>query len=205
MKGGIKKEYRLLRDKPILYWSLMPFIQTDLFDSLVVTVPAGDCSIVRELLSAYIDVSSIIFVDGGKTRQESVYFALLSLEKVAPEFILIHDGARPWITQEIILHVLEGTQKAGACIPVIEASDALKEINGHNMIHRHLERGTTVCAQTPQGFVFSDIFTAHKAARKEDKLFIDDSEIYARFIGPVLAVPGSFENRKITYEQDLIK
>jgi 2-C-methyl-D-erythritol 4-phosphate cytidylyltransferase len=205
MKGGIKKEYRILADKPILCWSILPFIQLALFDSIIIAVPPGQINQVQALLTDFIDLSKVQFVEGGKTRQESVYFALLALEQKKPAYVLIHDGARPWVTKEIILDVLAGTKKQGACIPVIKARDAMKELDQAQLIRRHLDRETTVCAQTPQGFSFSQILAAHKKAAPLAKLFIDDSEVYAQFIGPVLTVAGSTENRKITYEYDLYK
>ena len=205
MKGGVKKEYRTLADKPILSWSILPFIQLALFDSIIVTVPSGQSNQVYGLLADFIDMQKVILVEGGKTRQESVYFALLALEEQAPAYVFIHDGARPWVTEEIILNVIAGTKKQGACIPVIKARDAMKELDNEQLIRRHLDRETTVCAQTPQGFSFPQILSAHKKACQTDKLLIDDSEIYAQFVGPVLTVAGSTENRKITYEYDLLK
>jgi 2-C-methyl-D-erythritol 4-phosphate cytidylyltransferase len=203
MEGGKKKEYRNIGDKPVLALSILPFIQLKNFTYISVTLPPAHELDVKELLKPYLNIQRIKFITGGKTRQESVYLGLKDLGKQKVEFVLIHDGARPWIDKDTIGRVLEGCMRAGACIPVISAQDALKKVGRDGFILKHLKRETNLCAQTPQGFYFSDILKAHKLGRKENRTFIDDAEAYAAYIGPVYTVTGNIKNRKITFKHDM--
>ncbi|MBN2533695.1 MAG: 2-C-methyl-D-erythritol 4-phosphate cytidylyltransferase [Spirochaetales bacterium] len=203
MQGGTKKEYRILGQKPVLVHSIFPFILSGLFYKVVVTLPENDIVYITATLSRYMDTTRVCCIGGGVTRQESVYFALKEFEQSAPEYILIHDGARPWIQANLINRVLEATFKFGACIPVVEIPDALKEIDEKGFINKSLCRDTIKGAQTPQGFLFSRIYQAHLAAREQKREALDDAEVYSLLFHPVATVQGDVENRKITYTHDL--
>jgi 2-C-methyl-D-erythritol 4-phosphate cytidylyltransferase len=198
-----KKEYQILLGKPVLAHSALPFLLSELFSHIVVTVPPSHIPEVEALLEPHLNLSAITFVEGGDTRQQSVYLGLLELEKVTPEYVLIHDGARPWIDDKTIRRVLEGARKKGACLPVVKTCEAIKEVGEDGFIERHLGRASTVRAQTPQGFLFSHILKAHRRAQEVNRVFIDDGEVYAEFVGPVFTVVGNASNRKITYPYDL--
>ena len=199
-----KKEYLKLLDKPILAHSTLPFLECKLFTHIVITVQPSHIPEVEVLLEPYMSLSTITFVEGSQTRQSSVYLGLLELEKVNPDCVLIHDGARPWIDLPTITRVLEKARREGACLPVIGTSEAIKEVDVDGFISKHLNRGCTVRAQTPQGFLFSRILEAHRRAQDLDRVFIDDGEVYAAFFGRVSTVAGNEANVKITYPQDLI-
>ena len=200
--GGIKKEYRFLGGKPILAMAVLPFLDFSL-DPIVLTVPPQEETKVRKLLVDFLDISRLLFVEGGMKRQDSVCNALEALENRNPDYVLIHDGARPWVDSGIIRRVLEGVEKYGACIPVISAQDAMKEVGKNAVVERHIPRGGVYCAQTPQGFPFTALLNAHREAKVRDAGFSDDGEVFAEFIGPVHTVPGDPTNRKITYPHDM--
>ena len=183
----------------------MPFLQSGLFKHIVITMSHELIDDTIILLGRYMAMDSVNIIRGGETRQESVLNGLSFLEKVNPDYVLIHDGARPWITAGLIRAVLDKTAENNACIPAIKAQDAMKIIKGNKLIDRHLEREITYCAQTPQGFRFEDILNAHRTAVSDGITFIDDSEIYSKYIGSVYIVEGDAENRKITYKYDLEK
>lgn len=148
-------------------------------------------------------VQEIIWVAGGATRQQSVYFALEALAELTPGIVLIHDGARPWISPSLINAVLEGTRKFGACIPVVALTDAPKRMSPDNSVAEHIDKAALANAQTPQGFRFAEILKAHNVARASGKDYSDDAEAYHAAIGPVFTVAGDPRNRKITYCWDL--
>ena len=198
-----KKEYLKPLDKPILAHSTLPFLESKLFTHIVITVQPSHIPEVVHLLEPYMSLSTVTFVEGSQTRQGSVYLGLLELEKVNPDCVLIHDGARPWIDLPTITRVLEGARQEGACLPVIETSEAIKEVDDDGFISKHLNRDCTVRAQAPQGFLFSRILEAHRRAQDSDRVFIDDGEVYAAFFGRVSTVAGNETNVKITYPQDL--
>lgn len=188
--------------------TLMPFLQTGFFTQIVITIPEGHRERVRSLLEEYLPselqryLDKIKLTEGGASRQESVKNGLLAFEQ-SPKFVLIHDGARPWIDSILIRRVLTQTEEHDACIPVIPSTDAMKQISPDRVITNHLERASTVSAQTPQGFRYDQIISAHQKAAEDDKEYIDDSEIYSHYVGPVYTVEGDLENRKITYLTDL--
>jgi 2-C-methyl-D-erythritol 4-phosphate cytidylyltransferase/2-C-methyl-D-erythritol 4-phosphate cytidylyltransferase/2-C-methyl-D-erythritol 2,4-cyclodiphosphate synthase len=201
--SGIKKEFRLIDNKPVLVHAVLPFLETGLFNYLIITMSPAQIEKTRKILDSYMKPDKITVIPGGETRQKSVLKGLESLINRKPEYVLIHDGARPWISAEIIKSVFEKTVQKRACVPVIKARDAVKSIKNSEVIENHLDREKIYCAQTPQGFIYSEILEAHKRALSENLSFIDDSEIYSRYIGPVYIVEGDVRNSKITYKYDL--
>ncbi|HDQ13342.1 MAG TPA: 2-C-methyl-D-erythritol 4-phosphate cytidylyltransferase [Sediminispirochaeta sp.] len=212
MGGGEKKEYRLLGEKPVLLRSLEPFLRMGRFDRIVITIPRGDADRASRLLQDFIPadvrryLEKIELAEGGSSRQESVRLGLERLESslsgAAETCVLIHDAARPWISQVLIRRVMEDLVEHGACIPTIPAADAMKQVDPSGFISGHLHRNSTVRAQTPQGFVLEGILRAHRRAARDHKVYIDDSEIFHNYIGPVHTVDGDRENTKITFPED---
>jgi len=198
-----KKEYVHLRGRPVLSWSVQPFLDAKPPFEIVITLPREDIPKVKELLQPLLDIHRIRFVSGGSSRQESVRLGLEALRERPPEIVLIHDGARPWVDGALIRRVIGGTRRWGACIPVLEASEAPKRIGPSGLILEDLPRQQCKLAQTPQGFIYQRILIAHQQARKDSRLFIDDAEVYAAFWSAVFTVPGERENRKITFKEDL--
>jgi 2-C-methyl-D-erythritol 4-phosphate cytidylyltransferase len=204
--GGTKKEFRFLHGVPVLALAVRPFLAGA--SRIVVTLPPGRLPEAAALLSPHLDLTAIALVEGGATRQESVRRGLLALADDPPDLVLIHDGARPWLSPDLLARVLAATERHDACVPVLEASEAVKEIDPAGgeagaFVRRHLPRHAIALAQTPQGFAYRGILAAHARARAEGLSFVDDAEVYARFAGPVAWVPGDGANRKITFVEDL--
>ena len=145
------------------------------------------------------------YVQGGYTRQKSILNALEHIQKakVQPDYVLIHDGARPFITSTIIHYVLQAAMEFEAAAPGIKPVDTIKEINENGFIVKHLERRLLTAIQTPQGFVFSKLCDAHKKAASDGHDYTDDSEIWGKYVGDVKLVTGDPKNIKITYPGDL--
>lgn len=206
MGEGEKKEYRSLNGRPVLIQTLLPFLQTGLFSQVIITIPSGHKERVESLLKQLPQeqhhwIEKIILIVGGASRQASVYAGLKACSS-NPRYVLIHDGARPWTSAMLIRRVLYDTEEHGASIPTVPSTDAMKQINPNGFIELHLPRRATVCAQTPQGFAYSSILSAHQQAEGERDDFIDDSELYAHYIGEVHTVEGEKENLKLTYPGD---
>ena len=203
MGSGEKKEYRNLEGKPVIVRAVLSFIECGLFNKIVIIVPQSHIKRAGRLIGSFYNPKQFIIIEGGSTRQESVFLGLKALEKKPPEYVLIHDGARPWIDKETIRRVLEGSREYNAWLPVIASRDALKTVSSRGFISKHLSRDKVFCAQTPQGFLYNEILKAHKLAGADNKTFIDDGFIYGEYIGKVYTVPGDIKNKKITYLQDL--
>jgi 2-C-methyl-D-erythritol 4-phosphate cytidylyltransferase len=218
---GVKKEYRLVGDKTdmegkpltVLGKTALAFAACSRVETVVITVPRdanlGEIA-ARDSLPARLLRSRarprFLFVPGGPTRRSSVHHALSLLKNNHPRYVLIHDGARPWVEPALIDRVIDAMLKHGAAIPLLPLTDTPKEIDENGFVKRHLRRVQVGNAQTPQGFNFIDILRAHeKAAEKEKtgRVYTDDAEVWGEFVGDVFVVPGSPQNKKITFPEDL--
>lgn len=206
-----KKEYRDLSGKPVLFRSLVSFLGFEEIFSVVITVPPGDERYVQRLLeeadadTGYLRNKQIELTAGGDSRQESILLGLERIREIAPDTktVLIHDGARPWVSSDTIERVLEQTEERGASIPLEASTSAMKLVGSDGSIEKHLPRAQTFAAQTPQGFTFDEILRAHHSIVGDGRSYIDDAEVYQAVIGKVYTVEGNPENRKITYRSDL--
>ena len=223
--GGIKKEYYKPENSPesptVLGLAVSAFCAVPSVEIIVIAVPQNGETAARSALAGeYLEnvKPKIIFVQGGKTRQASVYNALCRLMECQgrdTSYVLIHDGARPWVSPQLIENIIKEVKTKGAVIPLLALTETPKECNAPAaanqddvsslvFISRHLKRANTGIAQTPQAFKFPEIYYAHKkAAGIKSEVFTDDAEIWGRFCGKVAVIPGEPGNRKITYKEDL--
>lgn len=145
-------------------------------------------------------------VAGGETRQQSVLAGLEALASDAPDLVLIHDAARPFVDQEIIDRVLASLEAGAAgAIAGIALADTLKQVDESGRIRTTVPRNGLWCAQTPQGFVYGAILDAHRraaAAHRTD--FTDDAAIAEWANLAVMLVEGSSANRKLTTAEDIM-
>jgi 2-C-methyl-D-erythritol 4-phosphate cytidylyltransferase len=204
MAAGTKKEYLTLKDRPLLAWAVEPFLRCPGLLQLVVVVPEADLELARRLLAASLSLDKIRFTSGGRRRQDSVYLGLLALQKLAPPTVLIHDGARPYLSRELIERVADDTRHFGACIPILPALEASKLVGDSGLVLGDLPRSRVMFAQTPQGFCYATLLAAYRRADgRQEREYYDDAEVFSAFAGPVHTIPGEAENRKITFEEDL--
>jgi len=222
--GGIKKEYQKLEvcaeSLTVLGAVVRAFSSVQSVETIVIAVPEnGEDGARKALPPEYLAAQKpkIVFVNGGETRRASVFNALSLIFDIDTNshYVLIHDGARPWVSISLIEGIIEEIKKHGAVIPLLPLMDTPKECGSPLesvrdakkpavLITRHLKRSNTGIAQTPQGFRFPEIFYAHKkAAEVEGEEFTDDAEIWGRFCGPVAVIPGLPENKKITFPEDV--
>jgi 2-C-methyl-D-erythritol 4-phosphate cytidylyltransferase len=200
MKGKGKKELKVLKGRTILERAVLPFVLSEQFDHIFVTYPEGRK---EEMEKALHRINfPISYIQGGESRQSSVYNALVNLKETQSDLVLIHDGARPNISEDLITRVLNGTINRGNSTPVTPSTSAMKILNTLGDIETHLIRSITVSAQTPQGFSYPEILEAHEKAKNDKNTYVDDSEIWSKYIGPSHTVEGDPENIKITYPED---
>ncbi len=216
--GGQKKEYRRLDDgRTVLEACVSAFLRFPAMDLLVVVVPPGGESSARDVLSSLLSDSRIpiLFAPGGATRRRSVHSGLKVLLPYDPEYVLIHDGARPWLDADLIGRIVEAVTRHDAVIPVLPLVETPKELDADGFISRHLVRSSIGAAQTPQAFRFQGILRAHEIAEAEEsgqaagaahasrREYTDDAELWGAFVGPVATVAGAPSNKKITFPEDL--
>ena len=213
--GGLgKKEYLPLNGGSVLSEAAIVFLKTKLFSVIAVVHPPKGLAAAKKafyknpLTAQLCQDAAIIFVSGGQSRQESVCKALKALEKDAnasPRLVLIHDGARPFLTESLVKKTVAATIKYGAAVPALQPVETQKEMDSDSKISRHLKRSSLAAVQTPQGFLFPEILEFHKrASKKKDAAFTDDTEIWDMYSDKkTRVIPGEENNIKITYPKDL--
>lgn len=212
--SGIKKEYLPYKNGTVLSVCAETFLNafSDIdgieITDFIITCPVGGKEQCREALgNVDCHASSTLamtIVEGSDTRQKSVYKGLLAV-KGQPDIVLIHDGARPFVSREVILNSLEAAIEHGASVPGITPTDTQKEIDSAGFITRHLVRSNLTAVQTPQCFEFAKLLEAHGRASADGREYTDDTEIWGAYCGRVKVVPGDVNNIKITYPADLEK
>ncbi|MBI9098211.1 MAG: 2-C-methyl-D-erythritol 4-phosphate cytidylyltransferase [Spirochaetaceae bacterium] len=197
----INKVFLPLKERTVIETAILPFLSKNQFQKIIITHSPAD----RDQLVSVLKNMPIPFalVEGGETRQKSVYNALKKLIEDNPETVLIHDAARPWISEKLVSSILNTAKNEGSAAPVIPSVNAMKKIDGDGKIVEHLKRDQTVSAQTPQGFHFKKILKAHEMADKDGYEAIDDTELWDRYYNRVSTIPGDVKNVKITYKEDL--
>ena len=163
---------------------------TSIADEIILAISKTDEEEIKELIAPYSTVKTTL---GGATRFESVYNAL---KAVTGEIVLIHDGARPFVSEEVINRCIQSVKLYGSGICSIPVTDTVAVKNDNEQIQTVPDRATLVRIQTPQGFYLNDIARAYARAKEENnaKNYTDDSSVYADFIGSPNLCEGSEEN-----------
>ena len=207
--SSVKKEFLSIGSEPILAMAIRPFMDVPGLCVIAVTYRDGDLDEVKaivEPLKAGKDEPEIIYVKGGSTRQESVFNALKALYESRKssdiKLVSIHDGARPFVSTDLVKACLDAAQAHGGACPCIRVTDTLVRVDEDGLMCARIDRSGVCTVQTPQTFRFPDIWHAHEAARP-DAGYTDDTGIFMDWGGKVAFVQGSADNRKITYASDL--
>ncbi len=210
MGGSIKKQYMLLDGLPVIYYSLKAF-QNSFVDEIVLVCSPGDegfCE--KEIVEKYgFDKVSGI-VAGGKERYHSV---ARGMERIAPcDYVFIHDGARPMLTETILDRTLACVRECGACVAGMPVKDTIKIADEKGNIVSTPNRNLVWQVQTPQVFAYSlikeayrDLILKEMALLQSGVVVTDDAMVVETLTGhPVKLVKGSYENIKITTREDLL-
>jgi len=201
--SGVKKEYLPYKNGTVLSVCAETFFNAckefEITD-FIVTCPKGGVEQCREALGEV--AGKVVIAEGAETRQKSVYNGLLAV-KGQPDIVLIHDGARPFVSRDVIIEALEAAIQDGASVPGITPTDTQKEIDKDGFVVRHLVRSSLVAVQTPQCFQFEKLLEAHGRAAAGSREYTDDTEIWGEYCGRVRVTKGDVNNIKITYPSDL--
>ena len=192
--GNTNKLLEKIKNKTVIEHTVSRFLEFNEIDEII--IPCNISSIM-EITDLFKD-SRIKTVIGGNTRQESVY---KGLQHVKNEYVLIHDGARPLISSEIIKNVLYSVVKFDAVSVMTKTTDTIKEVDETGRIIRTIDRSKLFNTQTPQAFKTALIKNAHQ--KLMHKNFTDDSSMLEELKIPVFMVEGSPVNTKITTKSDL--
>ncbi len=201
MGGHTNKQFLFLGGKPVLAHTLLTFSAMAEITEIIVVTRAEDILTVQDMIRDFEIPKVKAVLPGGNTRQESVF---LGLGHVNESRVLIHDGARPFVTAEEIRTLLKALDTFPAAALGVSVKDTIKRLDNHGMVLETLPREELWQIQTPQGFITDEILTAHQKAITEGVLVTDDCAL-AEYIGiPVHIVPGSYRNIKITTPEDIV-
>jgi 2-C-methyl-D-erythritol 4-phosphate cytidylyltransferase / 2-C-methyl-D-erythritol 2,4-cyclodiphosphate synthase len=145
-------------------------------------------------------------VPGGATRQASVRAGLRALAQVAPDIVLIHDAARPFVSAAVIARAIEAAANTGAAIPTIAVADTIKQVDAAGHVVGTPPRADLRIAQTPQSFVFDKILAAHEQAARDGRDDFTDDAALAEWAGLTVATfEGDHLNMKLTTPEDFAR
>jgi 2-C-methyl-D-erythritol 4-phosphate cytidylyltransferase len=203
MNSLVSKQYLLLKGKPILAHTLDAFEKCSLISEIVLVINKDELDVCREQVLGINDYPKVRVVAGGKTRQESVYAGLNAVNPQAG-IVMIHDGARPLISQTVIKKSIEETILYGATVVGVAAKNTIKVIDEAGFVKYTPDRNFLVEIQTPQTFLHGLIRDAHERAIVTGIEGTDDSFLVEQLDVPVKIVNGDYQNIKITTPEDLI-
>lgn len=192
--GNSNKLLEKLGNRTVIEETVSRFVD---FDEIVEIIIAANASII-ETLEYLFNNPKIKIIEGGNTRQKSVYNAL---QAVNNEYVLIHDGARPLIRKDTISYVLQAVLDKNAVSVMTKTTDTIKEVDETGRIIKTIDRSKLYNTQTPQAFKTSIIKNAHEILKEGN--FTDDCSMLEELNIPVYIVNGSYTNIKITTKSDL--
>lgn len=201
MQSSIPKQYLLLEGKPILYYSLMAFEQSQVNEIVLVTGEGEEEYCRKEIVEQYGINKVVKIVKGGFERYHSVYAGLKECKHC--EVVLIHDGARPFLTKEMIERSIEGAKRYQACILGMPVKDTIKISDKDGYVEETPERAKVWMVQTPQSFSYPLVYSAYQQLMEKGGQVTDDAMVVEKFSRVrVRLLEGSYENIKITTPED---
>ena len=197
MGGGIPKQFMKISGIPMIIRTIGAFAEAGCSDRIFVVAGKDQIKETGKLLGSYGLSDSVSIVEGGARRQDSIYEGLKEAAKTDAEYVLIHDGARPFIHKETILAVLEAAEKHGAAVAAVPVKDSMRREEGS------VEREGLYAVQTPQGFGMDLILSAYEKAEKEGFEATDDAAVAENAGAHVRIVEGTYDNIKVTTKEDV--
>jgi len=210
MNSDTKKQYLTIGNKPVLYYSLKAF-EESFIDEIILVTASEDVEFVKRDIVNKHDLKKVsAIVTGGKERYHSVMNGLEAAG--ACDYIFIHDGARPFINQDILLRAFDAVKKTGAAVVGMPVKDTIKIVDQNNQVVETPNRSQVWLTQTPQCFAYEPILKAYEELlanesnlEKKGIKVTDDAMVIETFGSKaVTLVEGSYDNIKITTPDDLI-
>ena len=204
MNSQVHKQYLIIQDRPVLYYSLKEF-QDSAVDEIVLVVGKGEEKFCRKEIVDKYGISKVkAIVEGGKERYHSVFEGLKQTSDA--DYVLIHDGARPFVNQEIIRRCMLEVPEYQAFVVGMPVKDTIKIADEGGYAKQTPDRKNVWMIQTPQTFSYALIYEAYEEMLKtEDAAITDDAMVLERTKGKKSKlIEGSYRNIKITTPEDLL-
>lgn len=204
MNSTVHKQYMMLAGKPVLYYALKAFDESAVTDIVLVTGAGEITYCEREIIDKYKIHKVRAIVEGGRERYHSVHAGLKAA--AGSDYVLIHDGARPLMAEDIIARSIETVKACGACVVGMPVKDTIKVVGADGVAKETPERKSLWQVQTPQSFFYPLIADAYdKVVASGDDTVTDDAMVLERVTGQqVRVIEGSYRNIKITTPEDLL-
>jgi len=196
-----KKQFIEIMDRPLLFWTIDKFANHSKINQIIITLPQDEIEIYKTIIEKEYQNSTISIIAGGKQRQDSVFNALA----ICPEdtdLVLIHDGVRPFISQNDISNLIKKAQLKKAVIPISKVKNTIKKIKQEKVVTT-IQREDLVNAFTPQVFQYKLIRQCHEDAKKIQLYCTDDAAILEHFGHTVYTLECPSHNFKVTDPFDL--
>ncbi len=203
-ESPIKKQFAKFNNKELFLYPLETFYSVEEISNIFLVGQKEDFDYINEVLSNYnFENKEIYLLEGGSTRQKSVYNALkfINDHNIYTENVIIHDGARPLVSKKIILENLEALNNYLGTSTFLNESDSLIALNSKNEVENYLNREKIKKVQTPQAFKFDIIFQAHE--KYMDVSVNDDASLLLMEEIKIKLINGSSLNFKVTSNEDL--
>lgn len=205
MNAAVSKQYIPVGGKPIVAHALEAFERAASVDAVVLVVGAGDEPFGERLAAEYGLRKVVAVVAGGAERQHSVLRGVEALLAQRPDaaWVLVHDGARPLVTPDVIDRSLAAAADTGASVPGVPVKDTIKAVDRDGFVVGTPERSSLWAVQTPQAFRVDVLLEAHRRAAEEGFLGTDDAMLVERLGVRVRIAEGDYRNVKVTTPEDL--
>ncbi len=199
MKADMSKLLLEISGKTVIERTVEIFSKADCIDEIIVVCRENDLDDFEKVLSDY----ALSYCFGGATRQESVKNAVATIEDGECDLIVIHDGARPLITQKEIADTVNLAKDKGAAAVGVPVKDTIKVVDSEMKIVDTPDRSALISIRTPQIFAFDMYKEALSLAEKQGRDFTDDCQLVENLGKPVYTVGGDYGNIKITTPEDI--
>jgi len=213
LQGSLSKQFLQIGGFPVIYHTLSAFERSKSIDSVFIATREESIELLESMREEYGFTKIAAIIPGGKERQDSIYNCIELIEHkmldsgVAPDAILVHDGARPFIQPGEIDEIASLSAQYGACVPATKPKDTIKFISEEDSGYfgRTLDRSRLLQVQTPQGFASKTLIQAHKHARLEQTYATDDAALVEQFFPEqnIRIFETDYHNIKITTPEDI--
>ncbi|HWX62791.1 bifunctional 2-C-methyl-D-erythritol 4-phosphate cytidylyltransferase/2-C-methyl-D-erythritol 2,4-cyclodiphosphate synthase [Bradyrhizobium sp.] len=201
--AGGPKQYRSIGGQTVIYRAMAPFSNHPQVSHVQPVLHLDDVAMFSAAVTGLRHEQP---AEGGATRQASVRAGLEALSSHAPDIVLIHDAARPFVSGDVISRAIEAAEFTGAAIPVVAVTDTVKLVDASGNIEATPERARLRIAQTPQAFRFDVILQAHRRAAREGRADFTDDAALAEWAGLTVATfEGDVANMKMTTPEDFVR
>ena len=192
---GYNKMFFKMDDETVYEKSVKIFLNDERCKQIIIVSKMEE----REDFKNLLNEERMVFVNGGKERQDSVFEGLKAVNQ---DYVMIHDGARPYVSQELLDRIVDTLSSCDACLPMVRCKDTIKRVVDGKVVNT-LKREELYQAQTPQSFKTALIIKAHDYAKVHQVSVTDDASMVEIMGENVYVVEGDYDNIKITTKEDL--